>query len=248
MARVLLVGESEVLHEIRHKGFDSFHMTSTHTEARPFVRGLESQGHQIDWMTTDQASEEFPFDTDALASYDVVILSDIGANTLLMPRRVHEAVPCPNRLEVLREWVHDGGALLMCGGWMSFAGMQGAARYHRTPVEKALPVSILPYDDREETPQGIRPMVVRENHPVLDGIEGPWPPLLGYNRVHADDVGVVVLSTEDGEPLLVVGPYGLGRTAAWTSDVAPHWLSREFAAWVGFPVLFGNLLRWLAAE
>lgn len=248
MARALLVGESEVLHEIRHKGFDSFHMTSTHSDAGPFLDALRDRGHEVEWMSTERASEEFPFESTALSEYDVVILSDVGANTLLMPRRVHEGIPCANRLEVLREWVVAGGALLMCGGWMSFAGMHGAARYHRTPVEKALPVSILPYDDRVEAPQGVRPDAVSPQHPVLDGIDAAWPPLLGYNRVHADDVGTVLLAVEDGDPILVVGTHGRGRTAAWTSDIAPHWLSQEFAAWDGYPTLFDNLLRWLAAE
>lgn len=251
MARALLVGESEILHEIRHKGFDSFHMTSTHSDAGPFLAALRAQGHEVDWMSTERASEEFPFDQTGLADYDVVILSDVGSNTLLLPRAVHEGVPRPNRLEVLREWVFGGGALLMCGGWMSFAGMHGAARYHRTPAERALPVSILPYDDRVERPEGIRPMVVRPEHRVLAGIthdgEG-WPPLLGYNRVSADDGTAVVLATDEGDPLLALGHYGQGRSAVWTSDVAPHWLSKEFSEWEGFERLFGNLILWLGSE
>lgn len=251
MARALLVGESEVLHEIRHKGFDSFHMTSVHSDAGPFLAALRAQGHEVDWMNTERASEEFPFDKAGLSGYDVVILSDVGSNTLLLPRAVHEGVPRPNRLEVLREWVHEGGALLMCGGWMSFAGMHGAARYHRTPVERALPVSILPYDDRVETPQGIHPIVAHPGHQVLDGLDDHrkgLPPVLGYNRVHADDGTIVALATAEGDPILVIGPYGRGRSAAWTSDIAPHWLSQEFSDWAGFPKLFGNLIRWLASE
>ena len=38
---------------------------------------------------------------------------------------------------------------MMVGGYYSFQGINGGARYHGTPVEEALPVEILPYDDRD---------------------------------------------------------------------------------------------------
>ena len=39
--------------------------------------------------------------------------------------------------------------------------------------------------------------------------------------------------TEDIDPLLVVGRYGLGATAAFTSDLSPNW-GRDWLAWDGF--------------
>ena len=42
----------------------------------------------------------------------------------------------------------------MVGGYYSFQGINGGARYHGTPVEEVLPVEILPYDDRIEVPEG----------------------------------------------------------------------------------------------
>ena len=48
--------------------------------------------------------------------------------------------------------MRDGGGLLMIGGYLSFAGIDGKARYHGTPVEDALPVTIAATDDRVEAP------------------------------------------------------------------------------------------------
>ena len=42
----------------------------------------------------------------------------------------------------------------MFGGYLSFQGINGVARYKNTPIERILPVNILPYDDRVEAPEG----------------------------------------------------------------------------------------------
>lgn len=103
--------------------------------------------------------------------------SDIGSNTLLIPRAVHEGYAFPNRLELLRKWVEKGGAFLMCGGWASFSGMNGTAHYHRTPIEELLPVDIHPFDDRMESPQGVTACIRLPNHPILKEVPDAWPPL-----------------------------------------------------------------------
>jgi uncharacterized membrane protein len=45
----------------------------------------------------------------------------------------------------------------MIGGYLSFAGIQGKTRYHDTPVETALAVTISPHDDRAERPEACTP-------------------------------------------------------------------------------------------
>jgi uncharacterized membrane protein len=35
----------------------------------------------------------------------------------------------------------------MCGGYYSFAGIYGAAKYYRSPIEDILPVNIYTFDD-----------------------------------------------------------------------------------------------------
>ncbi|MFZ1381818.1 MAG: glutamine amidotransferase [Scrofimicrobium sp.] len=248
MARVLFAGESEVVYEMRQKGFDTLHSTVRTAEARRVIDALEARGHSVTWLNSEEVGERFPYTLEELDLYDVVILSDVGSNTFLIPRAVHEGFTRPNRLRLLRNWVSQGGALLMCGGWLSFAGMGGAANYSRTPIEELLPVKILPFDDRVEEPEGTYGCVVMPEHPIVDGLPSRWPPLLGYNYVEPSEGADVVVRSDIGDPLLVTWEYGEGRAAAWTSDIAPHWISKEFESWEGYPALFNRAVTWLAGE
>ena len=47
----------------------------------------------------------------------------------------------------------------MVGGYLTFQGIDGKARYAGSPVEAALPVTLLPVDDRVERPAGVVPVV-----------------------------------------------------------------------------------------
>jgi uncharacterized membrane protein len=249
MKRILLVGESWVSSATHYKGFDQFGSVTFHTGADPLVAALAGSEFELTWLKAHEAAEGFPFKADELASFDAIILSDIGSNTILLPPQVWlRSETTPNRLKLIRDYVHGGGGLLMAGGYFSFQGIDGRARWRRTPVEDVLPVTCLPYDDRVEIPEGCRAELTRADHPVFAGIAGPWPPLLGVNEVAAKpDATILARLPEEqgGHPLLVVGRAGEGRTAAWTSDIGPHWLSPEFCAWPGYGRLWRNLLSWL---
>jgi uncharacterized membrane protein len=43
-----------------------------------------------------------------------------------------------------------------------------------------------------------------------------------------------------------VGSHGVGRSAAFASERAPHWCPPGFMYWAGYDRLRGSLLRWLA--
>jgi uncharacterized membrane protein len=139
----------------------------------------------------------------------------------------------------------------MMGGYYSFQGIDGKARRRATPVEEALPVSCLPYDDRLEIPEGFSAQIVGvSDHPVLAGLEGPWPLLLGANEVRVkEQTGVELLGKmppeEGGDPLLVVGGFGAGRTLAWMSDIGPNWLPASFVEWPGYRSPWINVLSWV---
>jgi uncharacterized membrane protein len=247
--KVLLVGESWVSSATHYKGFDQFGSVTFHLGAEPLVAALKGTEFELHYMPAHEAVEKLPFTMDGLRDYQAIILSDIGANSLLLHPDVWlHGKPVPNRLKLLRDWTAAGGGLIMAGGYFSFQGIDGKARWRRTPVEDALPVSCLPYDDRLEIPEGFR-AVVAKAHPILEGIEGGWPLLLGANEVAVKDIpGVEVLATlpeeEGGHPLLVTGEFGKGRTVAWTSDIGPHWLPNDFVAWPGYATLWKNILRW----
>jgi uncharacterized membrane protein len=245
--RVLLCGESWVTHSLHVKGVDSF-TTSSYVEGADRLReALDAAGLDVDYLPGHLVPARFPGTAAELASYGAVILSDIGANSLLLsPDTFERSAVTPNRLASVEQYVRDGGGLLMIGGYLSFAGIEGKARYHATPVEAALPVEISPHDDRAEHPEGATPVVSQSGHPVLDGVPGDWPPLLGYNQLTAKP-GAEVLARCGTDPLLTVGEHEAGRSAAFASDCAPHWCPPSFMSWAGYDPLWGNLVRWLGA-
>jgi uncharacterized membrane protein len=180
-----------------------------------------------------------------LAKYDAVMFSDVGADTFLLhPDTLVRSIVRPNTLQVTADYVADGGALLMIGGFMSFSGFGGNAHYQNTVLADVLPVTMLGYDDRIECPEGVTPMPAGA-HAVLNGIEGAWPHLLGYQRVVAKPDATTVLKVRN-DPLLVLGTHGKGRTAAYTSDCSPHWGSPEFVGWKHYADFWSNLSNWLA--
>jgi uncharacterized membrane protein len=244
--RVLLCGESWVTHSVHIKGVDSF-STSSYVEGAGHLRAaLAGAGVAVEYLPGHLVPEQFPSTADELSGYDAVILSDIGANSILLaPQTFEQSQRAPDRLAAVERYVRGGGGLLMIGGYLSFAGIDGKARYHGTPVEDALPVRIGSVDDRAECPQGVVPEPDPAGHPVLHGVPAPWPAVLGYNRVTArEDAEVVVRCGAD--PLVACGRYHAGRGAVFTSDCAPHWAPPEFLAWPGYQVLWPNLITWLA--
>jgi len=135
---------------------------------------------------------------------------------------------------------------LMVGGYLSFSGIEGKANYKNTILHDVLPVEVSIGDDRVENPSGSVPQVADSTHPIVRQVGGPWPAVLGYNRVKAREAARVVLTVGD-DPLLVVGTYGRGRTAAYLSDLGPHWASREFMGWEGYGDFWYSLILWLSA-
>jgi uncharacterized membrane protein len=248
--KVLLVGESWVSSATHYKGFDQFGSVTFHLGAKPLVAALKDTEFDLTYMTAHDAVEAFPFQMEGLDSYDVIILSDIGANSFLLPPAVWlRSQTVPNRLRLIKSWVEKGGGLLMIGGYFSFQGIDGKARWRNTPVEDVLPVTCHPWDDRVEMPEGAVADIVAPDHPVMAGLGGDWPLLLGVNEVMLREGAEVIArlpQDQGGHPLLVLGGHGKGRTAAWTSDIGPHWLSPAFCEWDGYGRLWKNLLGWLA--
>jgi hypothetical protein len=143
--------------------------------------------------------------------------------------------------------VHRGAGLLMIGGWESFHGLGGD--WNETLIGDALPVLIGKRDDRLNFYQPT--LLVQEpsfGHPVLAGL--PWdtetPTIGGMNRVKPKPQtqellfaikhrarewdGEFIFEKRSQYPALVVGKAKKGRTAAFMSDVAPHWVG-GFVDW-----------------
>lgn len=247
MAKVLLAGESWISTTTEYKGFDQFSFTQLHIGCDAFLQAMTNGPHEITHLRAHDVPIDFPNTLEALAQYDVVILSDIGANSLLLPPQVFtQGQTSTNRLQLLVDWVLSGGSLLMAGGYLSFGGFEGKAKYYHTVLEEILPVNIFAGDDRIELPQGINAKVTTEHH-IVSGLDKTWPALLGY-QITTPKPEAQIIATIDNNPLLVIAEYGKGRSAAFTSDIAPHWAPEQFLQWSGYQLLFTQLISWLAQE
>lgn len=242
--RVLVVGESWIKHTVHMKGFDHFENTQYEEGAGVFLNSLVSSGFDVTYLRAHEISGKFPTTSEELEGYDVVVLSDVGSNSFLLTDetflRSERAV---NRLELLAEYVELGGGLVMVGGYMSFSGIDGRARYGRSPLARVLPVEILDRDDRVEVPQGVVASFDEPEHEVLAGTPPVWPVLLGYNELKAKPDSTVVARCGD-HPLLVLGRVGLGHSVAFASDLAPHWAPPEFLQWSCYPRIWASILEW----
>jgi uncharacterized membrane protein len=86
-----------------------------------------------------------------MAEYDVVLLSDVGYNTLARPPVTFDDFErVPGRVQLTDDFAGAGGGLVMIGGSLSFQGFTRKARYEGTPFESALSVSLQSLDNRVE--------------------------------------------------------------------------------------------------
>lgn len=127
----------------------------------------------------------------------------------------------------------------MIGGYMSFAGKGGQARYANTALADVLPVEMYRGDDRIETPTGVAPHNV--GVPDVD-LPKEWPAVLGYNALRAKS-DADVWATVGDDPFLVVSDHGDGSSFAYATDCAPHWAPEPLLEWEHLPTLWNRVLK-----
>jgi uncharacterized membrane protein len=226
------------------KGFDHFHSTEYEEGGTVLLDALTGAGIEVTYIRAHEISGRFPKDKDAMSEYDAIVISDVGANSFLLSDETFlRSEVTTNRLAEVVDYVEGGGGLVMVGGYLSFTGIDGRARYAQSPLAAALPVELLDFDDRVEMPQGVTPEVAAAGHAAIGGVSEEWPRLLGYNRFRAKDDATTIATVGD-DPLLVVGEYGQGRTAAFASDCAPHWAPPEFVEWPDYAELWSSIILW----
>lgn len=239
--KVLFIGESWVLHMIHAKGYDTFESTKYEEGATFLIEGLRGRGIEIDYMPSHEVQVRFPRKLEQLEHYDSIVISDIGSNTFLLQNKTfYDMEIIPNALELIRQFVENGGGLLMIGGYLSFMGIEGKANYKNTVLAEVLPVEMMDRDDRVEKPEGVCPKTVEE-HSITRGLNS-WPPFLGYNQFVAKDHAKTLVQVEK-DPFIVIGEYGKGKTAAFASDCAPHWGSKQFVEWEHYFPLWKKILE-----
>jgi Mg-chelatase subunit ChlD len=88
------------------------------------------------------------------------------------------------------------------------------------------------------------PLPAAPSSSVLRGLDpSKLPPLLGYNGTSSKNTARLELITPRGDPLLATWQFGLGRAAAWMSDLKGQWASR-WLSWEGFPRFVTQLVAW----
>lgn len=243
--KVLMVGETYYVHETHIKGVDTFVQARYINESDILGDALQAGGIEVDHLPAHKVPDTFPFRLEDLRAYDCVVISDVGAKSFLLSTQtsVNSRI-VPNRLEMLEEYVRQGGGVCMVGGYMSFAGIEGKANYAGTPMEALLPVTIQPCDDRREAPQGLDIRITAPDHPVFAGVSTAWPKFLGYNRIQAKPG--TELATCGQDTFIAAWEYGQGRALAFASDCAPHWAPPEFVHWEYYGRFWCNVARYLA--
>ncbi len=244
---VLFVGETELFQGGDLKGFDLTFCLEYREAFLPMKKMLEILGHSFTHIPSHLVARDFPRTLEALEKYDVILLSDIGSNAFLLLPECRNCQRTVNLLKLIRDYVENGGAFAMIGGYSTFMGYEAKGNWKDTPVEEILPVTMLPYDDRRETPEGADLICCPELHPVLEGFPKKWPYLLGYNKLIAKDNADVILEYE-GDPIISLGTYGKGRTMAYATDCTAHWAPPAMTEWEFYPLLWNRLLLWLAKD
>ncbi len=157
-------------------------------------------------------------------SYDLIILSDYPRNNI-----------SEKAMKQIIAKVKSGTGFLMIGGWESFYGQTGG--YSKTKIEEILPVTCMTSDDRNNYCHGLVP-VPCGRHPAIGDLPWEKPPVVcGYNRVIPKKDAEIIMNLKalkiDGShvymddediPFLILGQYFKGKTAALTTDLAPHWV------------------------
>jgi uncharacterized membrane protein len=186
-----------------------------------------------------------------LLAYDAIVLSNVPRSAL-----------SDEILGWVDEWVGKrGGGLLMAGGPRSF----GAGGWTGTVVERMLPVEFLGSVDWDFTPAILEPTGA-DLHPVWRLFEDEratraalrtLPESLGRNnwvRVKLQSgtlLGAQKAGTGAGTPpLLAIGAYGRGRTAALATPLSASWSPRFTRQWgeqdnQHFARFARNLTYWL---
>lgn len=137
----------------------------------------------------------------------------------------------------------------------------GGGRYHFTTDPASIP-SIFTEETtlaaRAYIEEGLFSPELVNTSPILSGIEG-LPPLYGYVASSPKALAQVILEARPldsggkpleprrGDPVLAVWQYGLGRSAAFTSDATGRW-GRDWAAWPGYATFWAQTVRYILGE
>lgn len=245
---VLYAGDDKLKSDQFFAGTENIHLFKRRIkDYEPLLEALEDSPEvTVEHKGGPETIETFPVSTDELLEYDALIISDLSRGTLT-PHFLDDAIPGPNKLRIVKEFVESGGGLLYCGGWMTFQGYKGAGNWQGTPVEDILPVEIKPvFDDRVERPESAEVTLLDSDHPVASGFDA-MPPVYGYNRTGPVKADAKLHAEVDGDPLIATGEYDGGRTFVYTSDPGIKW-GLDHVEWEYYQAFWIQALEWATGQ
>ncbi|MFZ5476605.1 MAG: glutamine amidotransferase [Myxococcota bacterium] len=208
------------------------------------------------WEPDELSLIQFPYKslfTSDLWTFDLVVLQNFD----YAPYFADDA---DQLLGNLRDYVREGGALVMVGGDRSF----DLGQYGGTAIAEVLPVALGVKGDAVDpapfspvlTPAGARhPITQLAGEPTES--EATWarlPPLDGVNLTDGPVQGAAVLlehPTRAGTPVLAVREVGKGRTMALMGDSSWRWSFAEAGEGRGnqaYLRFWKNAMRWLIGD
>ena len=120
----------------------------------------------------------------------------------------------------------------------------GSGRYYETSDAGNLPKLFIKeaFMASKLIMEGSFHLIVSGNSEILKGISS-LPSLRGYIATSVKDGASAILKSENGDPILAVWQYGLGRSLAFTSDTQSKW-AVEWLQWNDFSKFWSQAVGW----
>jgi uncharacterized membrane protein len=148
-------------------------------------------------------------------------------------------------LELCRDYVHQGGAMLFIGGRYAFS-----AGYAGSPMEEISPVTFRGVDSLMHAEEGMMLKPGPQAHEfAADALNMDEKPRAYWVHRIEPKPGALVITQADTNAILVAGNYGKGRVAVFAGTVMgdPPAGQTPFWAWRDWPELMVRTTRWLTA-
>jgi len=188
-----------------------------------------------------EAREKPPLGEGELEEFKVLIIGDVGRDFFT-----------DDQLERIAKFVESGGSLLMMAGKENF----GSNGFAGTPVARVMPVSIDTADKYQEVKVAVTTTPDGAAHPIFQDVKIDWSlaqELISVIATGKPKAGATVLlqSTDDRYPVVVVQRYGQGKTVVLLSDSTWQWKLGQAVKPLPidlYGVFWTSMIDWLLPE
>ncbi len=91
------------------------------------------------------------------------------------------------------------------------------------------------------------PIITSDDKVIKEVADNGLPALLGYVATTRKARATQLLESSEGDPLLCMWQYGLGKTVAWMSDVDGRW-SKNWSGWENNALLWHNMIQYITED